>query len=132
MIRLVITKFRTVEIFLFLNDTLNNGDKLMIRAALMASIVLTACTPTVITEYNGTSIRIQSLSSRVTPEVLSEAQRVCGTQGLQAEFASTASRANDIFTHFHLFLCLTRAKPNSGLPRSIVRTPNYLETTSTL
>lgn len=104
----------------------------MIRAALMASIVLTACTPTVITEYNGTSIRIQSLSSRVTPEVLSEAQRVCGTQGLQAEFASTASRANDIFTHFHLFLCLTRAKPNAGLPRSIVRTPNYLETTSTL
>jgi hypothetical protein len=104
----------------------------MIRLALIACISLSACAATEVVDYNGNSIRIQSNSRNATSEVVSEAQRICSTQGLQAEYASTAYRANDIFTYYHLFLCLTHAKPNAGLARGIVPTRNYLETTSTL
>jgi len=102
------------------------------RIALIACLGLTACAETEITEYNGNSIRIKSASSKVTPDVVSEAQRICRTQGLKAEFASTTSLVNDYFTHYHLFLCLTQTKRNAGLPQGIMRTPNYLETTATL
>lgn len=104
----------------------------MLRFVIFACLSLSACAATEIVDYNGSSIRIQSNSSRVTPYVVSEAQRVCRTQGLQAEFASTGYRPNDIFTYFHLFLCLRQAKPNAGLPYGTVPSKNYLETTSTL
>ena len=104
----------------------------MFRIAIILCLSLTACADTVVTQYNGSSIRIQSNSRQVTPYVVSEAQRICGTQGLQAEFASTTSRPNDIFTHYHLFLCLSHAKPNAGLATGSAQALGYLESTATL
>jgi hypothetical protein len=101
------------------------------RMLLGIVVALSGCAPTVVTQFNGHSIQIQSSSPRMTPYVISVAQRICGTQGLQAEYASTISPAST-FIYYHLFLCLTQARPNAGLPSGIRTTPNYLETTSTL
>jgi hypothetical protein len=104
----------------------------MVRIFIFSALALAACAPTAVVSYNGDSIRIQSASATVTPEVLSEAQRICGTRGLQAEYASTAYN-EATFTSYHLFLCLSSTKPNAGLPTGATRNePNYLETTSTL
>jgi len=91
---------------------------------------LSACADTVVTDYNGHSIRIQSAGG-VDAEVLGEARRICGTQGLQAEYASSQFFEGDL-TYRHLFLCLSRAKPNAGLPAGTVPRTTYLETTATL
>ena len=94
-------------------------------------LCLSACAPTVVTKYNGSSIRIQSMQKAVTYAVLDEARRICGTQGLLPEYASTAWNQQTLVSN-HLFLCLTRTKPNAGLPSSSHREVSYLEKTSTL
>jgi|JI7StandDraft_1071085.scaffolds.fasta_scaffold294302_2 hypothetical protein len=99
--------------------------------ALVSFVLVSACAETVVTDYNGDSVLIQSSSRSVTEEAFSEARRICGTRGLQAEYASTRATANQ-FVYRHLFLCLTHTKPNYGMPSGSMRRVNYLETTSTL
>jgi hypothetical protein len=101
-------------------------------AVLVSSLALSACAPTVVTDYNGDSIRIQSSTASVTSEALNEARRICATRGLQAEYASTQSSPTDLFLHRHLFLCLSRTKPNYGLPSGQAGQLGYLENTATL
>ncbi len=96
----------------------------------LALLSLSACAETLVTDYNGHSIRIQS-AGRVDAEALGEARRICGMQGLQAEYASSQFFESDL-SYRHLFLCLSRAKPNAGLPAGTVGRTTYLETTSTL
>lgn len=100
----------------------------------LGALALSACAPTAVTGFNGNSIRIQSQSSVPTPEVVAEAQRICATEGLNAEYAST--RTNDYNrVSNHLFLCLTTAKPNAGLPVSSGRSGSgegYFDSTSTM
>lgn len=104
----------------------------MLRLALPLSLILlSACAETVVMDYNGHSIRIQSQSRTVDAEALAEARRICGTQGLQAEYASTVFIEPSL-TYRHLFLCLSRTKPNAGLPPGSVPRTTYLETTATL
>lgn len=103
----------------------------MSRLSVLAFILLSACAETVVTDYNGDSIRIQSSSARVTSEAFGEARRICGTRGLLAEYASTRYTAND-FVYQHLFLCLSQTKPNYGMPAGSIRRVSYLETTATL
>lgn len=103
----------------------------MNRLLILALIFLPACADTLVTDYNGDSIRIQSSSARVTSEAFEEARRICGTRGLLAEYASTGYTASD-FVYQHLFLCLSQTKPNYGMPAGSVRRVSYLETTSTL
>lgn len=102
----------------------------MLRMSVAALLVLQACAQTAVTEYKGNSIRVQSSSYKVNQEAVSEAVRICRTQGLQAEYASTSSYQSSL-TYSHLFLCLTRAKPNAGLPGATAQR-SYLETSSTL
>lgn len=106
----------------------------MFRFVCISLMALSACAPTVVTGFNGNSIRIQSQASRPTPEVVAEAQRVCATEGLYAEYAST--QTNDYtWVSNHLFLCLTTAKPNAGLPVSTGASGSgdgYFDSTSTM
>ncbi len=103
----------------------------MHRIALLSFVLMCACAETVVTDYNGDSILIQSSSARVTSVAFEEARRICGTRGLQAEYASTRYTTNQ-FVYRHLFLCLSQAKPNYGMPPGSIRRVTYLETTSTL
>lgn len=113
----------------------------MFRKLMILALVLPACTPTVVTDYNGHSIRIQSVSREVDAAVVAEAQRVCAAQGLQAEFASTFSNPTNYFHHTHLFLCLPTSRQPSAL-NAVRQTPpvspaptrpvNYFDSTSTL
>jgi len=102
-----------------------------LRKYLLLALMLSTCAPTVVTEYNRDSIRIQSVSSTPTAQAVAEAQRICGTQGLKAEYASTFSHQSTL-TYSHIFLCLTSTKPNAGLPQTVSRAPSYLESASTL
>lgn len=104
----------------------------MRRLALTISLLLlSACAETLVMDYNGHSIRIQSQSRTVDAEALGEARRICGTQGLQAEYASTVF-IEPTLTYRHLFLCLSRTKPNAGLSAGSGMRTNYLESTATL
>lgn len=102
------------------------------RVALVFVLAVTGCTPLAVTEYNGDSLRIQSDTSTVSAAAFEEAQRICATRGLKAEYASTWSSPVDIFHHSHLFLCLSQTKPNSGMPPGSMRRVTYLETSTTL
>ncbi|MBW6507277.1 MAG: hypothetical protein K0B00_11070 [Rhodobacteraceae bacterium] len=112
-----------------MRDIISEGT--LLRKLLFLAFALSACAPTVVTEYNGDSIRIQSNSSKPPGLAVAEAQRICGTQGLKAEYASTFSHQSTL-TYSHLFLCLTSTKPNLGLPQTVSGAPNYLESTATL
>ena len=104
----------------------------MLKATFPLLLLVAACAQPVVTEYNGDSIRITGSDSTVTPQILAEAQRICRTQGLQAEYASTLTYQSS-FTYSHLFLCLSQTKPNAGLGGIVGRSSvSYLESTSSL
>lgn len=101
--------------------------KLIFPLAFLAS----ACAPIAVTGYNGNSIRIQSGYERVTRDVWSEAERICQTQGLHAEYASSRTGSDGLQSE-HLFLCLTRTLPNAGMPAGQNIRPNYFDSAKTL
>ncbi|AOZ69854.1 hypothetical protein LPB142_11420 [Rhodobacter xanthinilyticus] len=104
----------------------------MYRFGFIALFALTACAPSVITEYNGHSLRVQTTGAKPTAEAVAEARRICAMQGLQAEYASTQTPPNALHSS-HLFLCLPQAKPNAGLPRpGGPARVDYLERTATM
>lgn len=74
--------------------------------------LLFACTEPapIVSSYNGDSVEIQQStiltgSNPALPEVVNEAQRICGKAGKNAEYASSRSGPDNIYAT-HLFLCL--------------------------
>lgn len=75
----------------------------------LALLALSACAPTVVTEFNGDSVTVQSQYAKVMPDVTAEAARICATKGLRAEYASTREVYAPQYAsgaYAHLFLCL--------------------------
>ena len=103
------------------------------KFSVLLFLALSACAPTVVTGFNGDSIRVQTQSDKVTREALAEAVRICATQGLQAEYASTRYNRQTLVSS-HLFLCLSRVKPHNNLPALAGggSSHGYLESTATL
>lgn len=65
-----------------------------------------------VSDYNGASVKITQTqiatpSDPKDPAVVGEAQRICGTAGRRAEYASTRLNPNT-YEATHLFLCLDR------------------------
>ncbi len=83
----------------------------MHRALLVAPLLLAACVPEpgVVSGFNGSSVTIRqgtfATVAEVTPAIQAEADRICGTAGKRAEFASTLSAPDASYAE-HLFLCL--------------------------
>lgn len=103
----------------------------MKHITILSVLALAACSPPMIVDYNGDSVRIQSSSSEVTQDVWADAQRICRDKGFNAEYASSRTIPATWET-VHLFLCLRNPKPNGGLPASVTPSSNYLETTASL
>lgn len=86
-------------------------------AGVLSAIFLTACTETVVSDYNGDSVTVQSMHSSVAadPTAVSEAARICATVGRRAEYASTRqvyAPQSLTATYAHLFLCLGQETPS--------------------
>ena len=65
----------------------------------------------IVAAFNGDSVEVESYASGGDPEVVAEANRICGRANKRAEYASTrqlpASGPYDMFRPYtHLFLCL--------------------------
>jgi len=82
--------------------------RLFCAAALLS---VAACVPAqpIVSEYNGSSVKIQTSSLAATADIKSstqtEANRICGKTGKRAEYASTVTNPNTYVSE-HLFLCL--------------------------
>ena len=83
---------------------------LALPIAVLAGCAVGPDTP-VVAAFNGDSVEIQSYGAPTDPEVVAEANRICGRANKRAELASTrqlpASGPYDLFpASSHLFLCL--------------------------
>lgn len=69
-------------------------------------LAVAGCTGPVVSDFNGASVKIQTYltSQEEMANALTEAQRICGTAGKRAEFASTRYMGN--YAYEHLYLCL--------------------------
>jgi hypothetical protein len=97
----------------------------MVRLAALAVVVIAlgACTTSepikpVVNDFNGDSVRIKvpcdflmKECTKPRPQDQAEADRLCGTRGKKAEFASTASKNEQtpnytVYAYEHLFICV--------------------------
>lgn len=85
---------------------------MQIRFGLVASfLAVAACVPAqpIVSEYNGSSVKIQTSSLAATADIKTttqaEADRICGKTGKRAEYASTLTDPNTYVSE-HLYLCL--------------------------
>lgn len=83
--------------------------KVVLSFAVLLSVAACVPQPGVVSDFNGSSVKIQQDTiitiPRVTPQIEAEAARICGTTGKRAEYASTISSPNAAYAE-HLFLCL--------------------------
>ena len=90
----------------------------MKKIIVATTLILTACAPTVVTEFNGDSVTVQSAYSAVDPISADEAHRLCAKRGGRAEYASTREVPTPNYLpnkYHHLFRCLPgRRKTTSG------------------
>lgn len=103
----------------------------MLRLVFPLILLTTACSQIAVTDYNGSSIRIQSGTRQATREVYNEAERICRTQGLHAEYASTRGHGNAM-QYTHLFMCLNSVAPNAGLPGGQAVRAGYFDSTRSM
>ncbi len=79
--------------------------------AIFALALVTACgnTPAIVSDFNGNSVKIVTSGLETTEYQRSiaqpEAQRICQTQGKNAEYASTRSNSQT-YENEHLYLCI--------------------------
>ena len=72
----------------------------------VALLVIAGCTGPVVSDFNGSSVKIQTYMTTddEMANALAEATRICGMAGKTTEYASTISLPN--YTYQHLYLCL--------------------------
>lgn len=83
-----------------------------IIVTIFATSIVSACTEPapVVSDFNGHSVKIQQSTIFTPPNpnlpgIKTEAQRICGREGKEAEYASSRSGPNNAYAD-HLFLCV--------------------------